>query len=136
MKNKNEKTAISYEEAVSMVKHYRAYMEMNPVFDAKTHVKSVWFSMEQLTKIYERLKEESSNGLRVYFGRYPDDVSDFSDPKPIANTDTIILISTKANGLERDGSDDGSNDDDYDLIENRGEQCQPHCGGITIDDKP
>lgn len=93
------------------------------------YVKSVWFCIEDIRKMCERLLDEKADGLRVYFGRYPADVSKFEEPKPTPNTNSLVFVST--------GNIGGVKHSDYfvDLHpmtpENRGEQCQPHCGGTS-----
>lgn len=118
-------------EATLMIKNYRAYAERNPDFKLKPHVKSVWFSIDQITSMYEQLKKEGANGVKVYFGRYPSDVSIFDDPKPIPNSNTVVFVSTKA-----DPTNPQARTDSYEVIENRGMQCEPDCIGDSIDDKP
>jgi hypothetical protein len=120
---------IPYYEVKEMVATLLAYESKRNGHDAGTYVKSVWFDIKDIKKMCERLVEEGADGLRVYFGRYPADVSKFVEPKPKPNTNSLIFVST--------GNIDGVKHSDYfvDLNpitpENRGEQCQPHCGGTS-----
>lgn len=122
-------SGIPFRELKEMVTTLHAYGKKHPEYDAGTYVKSVWFCIEDIKKMSKRLEDEGADGLRVYFGRYPADVSKFVEPKPIPNTNSLIFVSTRLeNGVERS--------DYFDELhpitpENRGEQCQPHCGGTS-----
>jgi len=122
---------IPYSEAEAMVKNYRAHSKKNSEFNAELHhVKAVWFPIEDIIAMCDTLKAENADGLRVYLGRYPHDVSGFKDPKPLPNTDTVIFVSTRPN-------DKGVPKSDYYTFGfmnplNRGEQCEPTCDGDTI----
>jgi hypothetical protein len=79
---------ISVKEAHEMVKAFDA---ANP---GKT--KSVWFSLQRiesmLTLLYqESLRGAGTNGIRLYFGQYPED---YDQPKEWAGKNTVIFVST------------------------------------------
>lgn len=121
-------TSTSEKEFRTMIRTYSAHVAKRSEYDEKKEVRCVWFPIEQVNNIAKRLKREGADGLRVYFGRYPTDVGDFEDPKPLPDTNTVIFISTKKN-------EKGEHEDYFTgepmIPENRGEQCQPNCGGTS-----
>jgi hypothetical protein len=129
-------TGIPQSEVEIMVETFHAYEKLNPGFDPTMHVKCVWFPIDEITTFVKTLNDENADGLRIYFGRYPNDISKFIDPKPRPNTNSVILVSTQkgTNGI---GKTDYFVPLDKAFLpvapENRGEQCQPTCDGVTID---
>lgn len=120
---------IPYEEVKEMVTTFNTLAKNHPEYDEATHVKAVWFSLEDIQSMTKRLTEEGADGVRIYFGRYPADVSKYVDPKPLPNTNTVIFVSTHVN--EKGVKHSDYFDDVHPMIpENRGEKCQPHCGGV------
>jgi len=119
-------TSIPFEEVEIMVKGYADHTKEDLDRLTNKNVKSIWFPLDQISRITKQLEKEGADGLRIYFGRYPKDVSKFEDPKPIPETNSVILVSTKAhNGYHQDYYTNLSP-----LVpENRGEQCQPQCQG-------
>jgi len=121
---------IPFYEVKEMVATFHDYELKHPQYDAGTHVKAVWFSIDDIQRMCQRLEKEGADGLRVYYGRYPNDVSNFVEPKPHPNTNSIIFVSTRK-------TEEGVEHSDYFVElhpitpENRGEQCQPHCGGVS-----
>lgn len=127
-----EKTAslgIPVSEVEIMVQTFYDYEKKHPDFDPAKHVKSVWFPKDKLAEMAQALTDEKGDGVRIYFGRYPTDVSGFEDPIPTPNTNSVIFVSTYADG---DYHIDYFTDVHPFDPENRGEQCQPHCGGAKI----
>jgi len=121
-----EIASIPFEQLVIMVNEYANHTKDDLDRATNKQVKSVWFPISQITRISEQLVREKADGLRIYLGRYPKDVSKFKDPKPIPETNTVIFVSTYAV--------DGYHQDYYTTLnpiipENRGEQCQPKCDG-------
>jgi hypothetical protein len=123
-------SGIPFNEVFAMVEAYHTHSSQQVDFDMAKHVKCVWFGIDQITGMYNKLISEKADGLRIYFGRYPDDVSKFDNPKPIPNTNSVILVSTQVNDMGVPRSDYFT-DLNPAVPENRGEQCQPHCGGTS-----
>jgi len=112
-----------------MVKQHHKFSKKNPDYKLTPNVRCVWFPCEQVKYIYERLKAENADWLRVYFGRYPKkDTSgkDFDHP----DTNTVVFVSTKViDGVSRvDYFDEKINM----IPQNRGEQCEPSCNGTEL----
>lgn len=132
MEKENKKmvslAGIPYSEVYAMVQTYHDHAAKQPGFDYHQHVRCVWFPVDQILTLAEKLRTEpGADGLRVYFGRYPTDVSEFENPLPKPDTNSVILVSTRVNDKGVPRCDYFS---DMPMVpENRGEQCQPHCGG-------
>ncbi len=129
--NENSTTGLGIPvgEVQIMVKTYYAYSSLHPQFDPRKHVKSVWFSIDQIAEMAQMLGDEGGDGVRVYFGRYPSDVSTFIDPKPTQDMNSVIFVSTYDNNGQH--TDYFTEVHPFDPI-NRGEQCQPNCDGANV----
>ena len=120
-------------EVVIMAREYRDYAKRHKEYDPNKHVKAVWFDVEKIHQMCEDLIKEGADGVRIYFGRYPENVSQFEKPLPKPGYNSVVFVSTmKINGVPKT---------DYythKLIDplNRGEHCQPECEGADVDDKP
>lgn len=114
-----------------MIVNYRMHAARHEDFNKTPHVKSVWFNDAQVKKIIKSYEDEGADGLRIYFGRYPDDLSAYPglDNKH-QQTNTVAFVTTH-NG----GSDNFKSGFMMDP-ENRGEQCQPNCRGEQLNDNP
>jgi len=131
---------IPQDEVIAMIKEYRKHSKKPTAYAKSNHVKSVWFPLEQIQKMCEQISLEtkgSKGGIRIYFGRYPNDVSGFIKNEEIKpNSNTVVLVSTKdVNGVHQDYFTKlapGPKGKDTEP-ENRGEQCRPNCGGTTED---
>lgn len=144
MKEEHEKSVtamnIPHNEFKTMIREFRKHSRKPTAYEKEKHIKSVWFPLEQIQKMCEQISQEtngSGGGIRIYFGRYPNDVSGFTNNRKIKpNSNTVILVSTK--------DVDGVHQDYFTKVapglkakdtppENRGEQCRPYCDGTTDD---
>lgn len=121
---------IPYSEVKEMVTTFHDRAKKHPEYDEATHVKAVWFSLEDIQSMCKRLTNKGADGVRIYFGRYPADVSKYIEPKPTPKTDTVIFVSTRTTEQGVEHSDYFVDMPHPMVPENRGEQCQPHCGGV------
>jgi hypothetical protein len=68
-----------------------------------TFTKAAWFPAEQIISLTKKLTEFDGDGIRIYFGRYTDDIInqinelDYGDkiPASYAEMDTLLLVITK-----------------------------------------
>jgi hypothetical protein len=128
---------IPAEELQIMAKEYRRHARKHPDYVKGDHVKSVWFPIGQIVKMCGQLMTEGADGVRIYFGRYPENLANFKGENLVPNSNTVILVSTQKEGkLHKDYFKAISvNAKAIDIEpENRGEQCQPHCDGTGVDD--
>jgi hypothetical protein len=132
VKKKMSLNGIPHSEVETMVETYHTYCKKHPDYDEHTHIKCIWFPIRQINDLCNKIETEGGDGLRIYFGRYPNDVSLFEPPLPAADTNSVILVST---GKDDSGKITPKNDyfvDEHAAPENRGEQCQPTCTGVTV----
>ena len=135
MENKNLVTysGIPESEVKTMVETYQTFSEKHPDYDPNTHVKCIWFKIDEIAGLIDQAKKEGADGIRIYLGRYPADVSKFVKPTPRADTNSVILVST---GLDENGNKAAKADYFVDIVHavpaNRGEQCQPDCDGVKV----
>jgi len=120
---------ISESDVKAMVKKHYANSSNGNGFDPNTHVKSVWFPINQINYMQSQLQAEvatmGADGVRVYFGNYPK-IDSTGKPFPNPDSDTVIFVSTYWDGINH--VDYFTEVNTFDP-QNRGEQCQPHCGG-------
>jgi len=102
--------------------------------------RSVWFSVEQLEKMIERIKAEEGDGIRFYFATYGKMKSGVDSctklPYNYSNLNTLLMVPTKRDGcIHRDAYGSTNSVTTMD-IENKGEICPPpaDCGnkGATL----
>ncbi len=110
---------ISKEIAKQMVKAYAVEGLKSP----KSYTKAVWFSVDQILAMAEKLKESKADGLRIYFAKYTEAASKEST-EDYNGRNTVLLVPTN--------SVDGDHEDDTDQIENRGRLCPDMCGGTAL----
>jgi len=114
-----------------MVQRYYDSLKNPPPFDPLTYVKSIWFGLDQINYIQSRLVTENTDGVRIYFGNYPQYDSDGKAfPNPYTNS--VIFVSTYADGVDpQTGTKlhkDYFDEIQHMIPQDRGEQCQPNCG--------
>ena len=120
---------ITKKEVRIMVKRHHDFSKKHPEYQEKTHVKCVWFPIDEIEYIYKQSIKEGADGIRVYFGNYPEkDLSGKLYPNP--HTNTVVFVSTK------NGHQDYFTEEIYEMSpENRGEQCYPTCTGVEFKDE-
>lgn len=119
------------------------------------NTRAIWFSVERLKALVEKVEAEGGDGIRFYFATYDSTYNDKSKghtpPRSYWNHNTLVMTSTKDSLKEyhRDYYNDkklGSNGGINGFIigttpENRGEMCPPpaNCndvGALLIPHKP
>jgi len=68
-----------------------------------TFTEAAWFPAEQITSLTKKLEKFGGDGIRIYFGRYTDDIIDqinkleYGDKIPATYTEmnTLLLVVTK-----------------------------------------
>lgn len=124
MADKLASNSLSYAEVQTLVKEHRAYTQQHPKFTKNTSARCVWFDIDRLKAMVTRMEASGADGLRVYFGRYP---AEGFTGKFTPNINTVVFVPTKEiNGVAKS---DYFKDDEGDTAENRGELCEPNCGG-------
>lgn len=119
MNTKSEDLPIAVETARAMVKAYANEGAKNTI----SYTKAVWFPVDQILSIAEKLKENNSDGLRIYFAQYTPDALE-SLPKAYDGRNTVLMVPTN--------NVDGEHKDDTDNIENRGKLCPDVCDGTEL----
>jgi hypothetical protein len=133
MEDHPERGPLTKQAAEEMVKAYSARSaEKNP---AEKNTKCVWFSLEQMDRILTLLKAEKlsgkgTDGLRVYFAQYTEKTA--GGDKHLIGKNTVVFVSTRADGKMHQDYFDNLKLASYMLPENRGELCQPHCTGTEL----
>jgi hypothetical protein len=101
---------------------------------------SVWYSLEELEEFLAKSKEQGADGIRLYFGVYPDD---FKERPVCAGRQSVVFVATR----QKEKDNVVSNKDIYIsgdrgntiLAYNMGVPCPPLCSsdgiGISILDK-
>jgi len=82
----------------------------------KNESKSAWYSLEQFEQVMRELYYQNADGMRIYFGAYPDDNSDY------ARQLTIIFVPTFYN--ENTGKHTDIIIDDDESFGDRGEPLE------------
>jgi hypothetical protein len=93
---------------------------------------SVWWSIEELEGFLANAKENSADGIKMYFAAYP---SDYTDQPLYADRQTIVMVATKT----KETPTGSINKDIYTTTENgssilaynMGRMCPPLCGTGT-----
>ncbi len=126
-------STISREDAAAMVQAY----------DPRGNTKCVWFSIEVLSAMMEKLRSPASvsagvDGLRIYYAQYTAGTVPFNRQEDIGRN-TLILVSTIADGDShqdyfptvetRQGDEPG---DDGGILINHGELCPEKCNGSSL----
>lgn len=103
--------------------------------------RSVWFSIEQLSALVDKIKREKGDGIRFYFAAYDslkkEDTKDIKDQ--YQNYSTLIMVSTKEDSLSKahmdyykDVPSKGSKGAIIMSVpENQGELCPPPANCAT-----
>ncbi|UKT63856.1 hypothetical protein [Pedobacter mucosus] len=110
---------IKKEIAQQMVAAYAKEAAKNP----KSYTKAIWFPIDQILDIAERLKENKADGLRIYLAQYTSDLAKTSTDE-YEGRNTVLLVPT--NNIN------GEHVDDTDNIENRGNLCPDMCEGTEL----
>jgi hypothetical protein len=58
---------------------------------------SGWYSVEELEGFIETIKQHGADGIKFYFGAYPDD---FAEKPEYAGLQTIVLVATRSKETE------------------------------------
>ena len=89
---------------------------------------SVWYSVEELEEYLNYVKEYGADGVRFYFGAYPED---FQKVPEYAGRQTIVMVGTKnVNNGDRRANKDlyiGDGKEQKLLAYNIGALCPPYC---------
>src|SRR5690349_10788534 len=97
---------------------------------------SAWYSVEELENFIDVIKQHGADGLKIYFGAYPDD---FTEVPEYAGRQTVVLVGTKRKLTPKGGEVDK----DIYLQTEKGSQilaynlskiCPPFCGGVKEED--
>lgn len=96
---------------------------------------SVWYSVEELEMFLAKIKDHGANGVRMYFGEYPENYHPDAD---MANRQTIVMVATKSKTGATDSKDVYVNDGNRTsiLAYNFGSVCPNYCpgkGGLGLD---
>lgn len=143
--------SIPVDTARAWVKNYERWLQANNAervrqvqADGNTveipNSRSVWFSIEQLEKLVNRIKAEEGDGIRFYFASYGNMKSaiDSCTQKPYnySHLTTLLMVPTKRNDCIHQDYYNGTNSVTTMDIENKGEICPPpaDCGskGATL----
>lgn len=118
---------VPYEEAVKLVANYApraGYVVRDG--EALPNSRSVWFPVEQLSTLVDKLEQEGGDGLRIYFAAYDSTYTQGQahvPPPEYWGYNTVLLVSTRdsvANGQHYHRDYYGSA-----AIENFGSLCPP-----------
>lgn len=134
IKKEDPSNTIPYEIVLQMTKAYRE--SQKSVSDKFTE--SVWFPYDQIAQLTQKLTKLNADGVRVYFGRYTEDIIKQINalpygkkiPENYKDYNTVIFIATTIiNGISKIDYYTGKCEDRDDPFEadNRGELCPPDC---------
>ena len=91
---------------------------------------SAWYSVEELEEYIEFIKEHGADGIRFYFGAYPEN---YEERPEYAGRQTIVLVATKNtnNGDKKSNKDlyIGNGQGARVLAYNTPDLCPPYCSG-------
>lgn len=91
---------------------------------------SVWYSIEELEELIERVKTAGGDGIKMHFGVYS---ADFQKKPEYAGRQTVVLLGTKTkevNGQLTNKNIYLQTDKGTSLLAyNLGNMCPPFCGG-------
>ncbi|HEY0678012.1 MAG TPA: hypothetical protein VGD17_06990 [Chitinophagaceae bacterium] len=97
---------------------------------------SAWYSVEELEEFMETIKQHGADGIKIYFGAYPDN---YTEVPEYAGRQTVVLVATK----RKQSGNGGMIDKDIYTNTEKGSQilaynmsklCPPFCGGTRDDD--
>ena len=98
---------------------------------------SAWYSVEELEEYIGFIKEHGADGIRFYFGAYPEN---FEEVPEYAGRQTIVLVATrnKENGNRKANKDlyIGDGQDAKILAYNAAGLCPPYCDAPPTPIKP
>lgn len=133
--------SVPVDTARAWVKNYERWLQANNAErvrqvlpDGKTaeipNSRSVWFSIEQLEKLVNRIKAEDGDGIRFYFARYGDNMRSGVDsctqkPYNYSNITTLLMVPTKRKDCMHQDYYNGTSGVTSMDIENKGEMCPP-----------
>lgn len=138
--NKTTANCIDVKVAREMIANYEKEAGGLP-----SYTKSVWFSLDNLEKIIQKIREEQADaghedkryGVRFYFGQYGDKVSHTTIngmDVDYSKRNTILMVSTEQG--EADNKKPLFNRNYYGVcvipIENKGELCPDQCLGDDL----
>ncbi|MCZ4223698.1 hypothetical protein [Pedobacter rhodius] len=95
---------------LDIAKKMTAAFRESQTTDKGTYTKAAWFPAKQITQLAEKVKSFDGDGVRVYFGRYTQEIIDainkldYGDkiPDSYVNMDTIMFVVTKIiNGVPK-----------------------------------
>lgn len=121
--------SISREDAAAMVEAY------NPMGNTKC----VWFSIEEISAITEKMRSPAAisagvDGLRIYFAQYTAGTAPLNKQEYIGRN-TLILVSTIADGDDHQDylpANRGTEEDDGSVLANHGQLCPEQCRGAIL----
>lgn len=92
---------------------------------------SVWYSIEELEAFIAKAKDHGGNGVRIYFGAYPDN---FEKKPEYSKMQTVVLVASKGKENEAGRVDHkdiyiGTTHGTSILAYNAGQLCPPICPG-------
>ena len=97
---------------------------------------SVWHSVEELEEYIEMIKENGADGIKFYFGAYPENY----EPKPeYSGRQTFVMVATKSketeNGVVNKDLYINKNGTNTVMGLNMGSLCPPYCGSFNFNNK-
>ncbi|HET7002524.1 MAG TPA: hypothetical protein VFI33_14475 [Puia sp.] len=92
------KKTIKTEEAENFIREYKQKRWVhNSERIGKPDSLSAWYSIEQLQKVIDLSKSHGGNGIRFFYGAYPEN---YSERPEYAGRQTLIMVPTKSRVLE------------------------------------
>jgi len=148
-------TSISYDEAKLLVDTFGTHWmdDNNDHMGGKGwKTRSVFLPLKELDSLVaaldaERMKDGKTDGMRIYFARYPKLHPDKKTPYDHPRLNTIVMVSTRATRILPRGAHDsltihldyyGSSDKKKPMQlfaldpQNRGELCPDNCDGASL----
>lgn len=121
---------------------YPAGADRKPVTRKTQDTRAVWFGIDRLKALVEKIEAEGGDGIRFYYAAYDSVYNGKTDShtpiKPYWNHNTLIMVSTKdSSGIHKDYYTDFKLNGKFKGFiitarpENKGEMCPPpvDCNG-------
>ncbi|WP_443937466.1 hypothetical protein [Pedobacter sp. MW01-1-1] len=117
--------SITVETAREMVEAFTTFSETQA---SDCYTKAVWFSLAQIEGIYNTIKQQGGDGVRLYYAQYTKNTIG-EMPDAYNGRNTLIFVPTKASK----GMGDPIHEDDLDVDPvNQGSLCPQECSGTSL----